>query len=197
MAARLRTSDWQRALPGVAGWSLSRGLKVLESICTSRTGMIAALRCHWSQARTLSTVTHFFDELTGGAQRSPVEPKVAPAAHSGAGLLTYLEQQARQVMGLTNSQRLHPDQPLFDAGLDSLAAVEFRNILAAEFRRPLSSTLLFDYPTLLALARFFGQQPEHLAPKSSSQTLPEEIEQLSESEAEALLTAELRIGDPR
>jgi acyl transferase domain-containing protein len=197
MASHVRTSDWQKALPGVAGWSPSRGLKALEAICTSQTGVIAALRCHWPQARTLSHITRFFDELTGGPQPTPVQNTEATVARSGAGLLAYLEQQARQVMGLSHAQRLQPDQPLFDAGLDSLAAVEFRNILAAEFHRPLSSTLLFDYPTLLALARFFGQEPERPAPKASGTTLQEEIEGLSESEAEALLAAELGIGDSR
>jgi NAD(P)-dependent dehydrogenase (short-subunit alcohol dehydrogenase family)/aryl carrier-like protein len=197
MAAQLQSSDLQGALPGVAGWSPAHGMKALESICTNRTGAIAALRCHWAQAKTLSQVTHLFDELTGGGQSAVVERQQTPAAQTGTGLLAYLEQQARQVIGLNDSQRLHPDQPLFDVGLDSLAAVEFRNILAAEFRRPLISTLLFDYPTLRALARFFEPQQTEPETPESTRTLQDEIEQLSDNEAEALLEAELGMGGPR
>jgi acyl transferase domain-containing protein/NADP-dependent 3-hydroxy acid dehydrogenase YdfG/pimeloyl-ACP methyl ester carboxylesterase len=44
------------------------------------------------------------------------------------------------------------DQPLKERGLDSLMAIELRNGIAAKIGRPLSATLLFDYPTVDALA---------------------------------------------
>ncbi|KAH8740316.1 type I fatty acid synthase, partial [Cryptosporidium ryanae] len=40
------------------------------------------------------------------------------------------------------------DQPLQDLGVDSLAALEFRNALSKKFNIKLSATTLFDYPTL-------------------------------------------------
>ena len=45
-----------------------------------------------------------------------------------------------------------PQQPLMEAGLDSLAAVELRNQLAARFSVDLAPTLSFDFPTAAALA---------------------------------------------
>ena len=65
-------------------------------------------------------------------------------------------------------------QPLMEAGLDSLAAVELRNQLASRFSVDLSPTLSFDFPTAAALA-------SHIASKtaaSSVETLPADDGQL-------------------
>jgi hypothetical protein len=76
-------------------------------------------------------------------------------------------------------------------GLDSLMALEMRNRLAAAFERPLGATLLFDHPTIGALADFLmpatGLPAEH--PRRDS--VFDEIAELSDEEAERLLEAEL------
>lgn len=46
------------------------------------------------------------------------------------------------------------DQPLMEAGLDSLGAVGLRNALGAKFGAELPPTMAFDYPTPAALAKF-------------------------------------------
>lgn len=48
------------------------------------------------------------------------------------------------------------DQPLMEAGLDSLGAVELRNKLTAKFTMELPATLVFDYPSIFALAEFLS-----------------------------------------
>ena len=50
------------------------------------------------------------------------------------------------------------DEPLMDAGLDSLGAVELRNGLTRSMGMELPGTLVFDYPSLGALQGFFEAQ---------------------------------------
>ena len=47
-----------------------------------------------------------------------------------------------------------PSEPLVGAGLDSLGSIELRDIISTEFRVELPSTLIFDHPTVDAIAQF-------------------------------------------
>jgi acyl transferase domain-containing protein len=47
-----------------------------------------------------------------------------------------------------------PDQPLMEAGMDSLGAVELRTTLNTTFNADFPATITFDYPTITALTTF-------------------------------------------
>ncbi|CDJ62038.1 Polyketide synthase, related [Eimeria necatrix] len=59
---------------------------------------------------------------------------------------------ARQVLGSSSPPSF--DKPLQDLGVDSLGAVEFRNLLSKKLGMKLSATTLFDYPTLNAITEY-------------------------------------------
>lgn len=85
---------------------------------------------------------NWLDELSG----------VLPAERRAV-LTERLRAVIRKVIGVAVNTRIEESKSLFDLGLDSLMAVEIKNILEGHFNQSLRSTLLFDYPTLEGLIK--------------------------------------------
>ncbi|MYW00427.1 acyl carrier protein, partial [Streptomyces sp. SID3343] len=80
-------------------------------------------------------------------------PAAASPDERGTLLLARVRTLAARVLGHRDeASEVDEDTRLADLGLDSLAAVELRNELAAWTGLTLPSTLLFDFPTPRALA---------------------------------------------
>jgi len=77
--------------------------------------------------------------------------RLPPPARREA-LQVHLREQVAQLLGLTLEQAPGLEQPLMQAGVDSLMTVQLRNGLRASLELDLPVTLLFDYPTIAVLA---------------------------------------------
>ncbi len=64
----------------------------------------------------------------------------------------YLDRSLRGILGLEEEEEIDPDESVFELGMDSLLAVEFRNRIARDLDRSLQPTLVYDFPTLRELA---------------------------------------------
>jgi acyl carrier protein len=97
------------------------------------------------------------------------------------------------VLGLGKSHFIDERQPLVRMGLDSLMAVEFRNRLVASLKRPLTATLLFDYPNLGRLTDYLEERSatQQTAPTETKDSYAETLDSLTDSQAEELLKEEL------
>ena len=85
-------------------------------------------------------------------------------------VLKMVSDVAREVIG----EEIDTSAPLMSAGLDSISATEFTGALAARFSMDLAPTILFDHPTLDALADFISSE---LASNAATETTFHEEEQ--------------------
>jgi acyl transferase domain-containing protein/NADPH:quinone reductase-like Zn-dependent oxidoreductase/aryl carrier-like protein len=71
-------------------------------------------------------------------------------------LRDFVREQTVQVLGIARVEDLDVNESLRQFGLDSLMAVELRNVLSRAVEQPLSATLTFDHPTVVALVEHLG-----------------------------------------
>jgi acyl transferase domain-containing protein len=143
------------------------------------------------------------EQPSGGQSELLRHLEAAPPGQRWDLLLAHVRDQVLKVLGLESSHSLSPRQGLFEAGLNSLAAVELMNHLQASIGQPLPTTLVFEYPTIKSLSEYLAQEIRFVGsvaiPNAKSQTdnggqetlALEELEQFSEEEAEALLIKKL------
>jgi hypothetical protein len=114
---------------------------------------------------------------------------------------------------VTSILRLPADDPpdaragLFDLGMDSLMALDFRRRLAQSLGLDarLPATLIFDHPNAESIARYLEHEwlrvppalPATTAAAARTKLSDDELAQLSDKEVEALLMERLESGAQR
>jgi acyl transferase domain-containing protein/short-subunit dehydrogenase len=123
----------------------------------------------------------------------------APAGQRHGLLARFVEERVVKALGLDPSRSPDRGRPLQELGLDSLLAIELRNVLSNGLGLPrrLPATLLFDYPSITAITDYLAgellpveDQPASASAGNSPAALAE-IADLSDEEAEAMLLKEL------
>jgi acyl carrier protein len=126
----------------------------------------------------------------------------APANKRHALLEAHIREQAIKVLGLSPTFKLDPNQGLATFGMDSLMTIELKNRLQVSVGQSLPSTLVFDYPTVVALAEYIernvlpvepGPQGSGGAgkPQEEQSEAASDLKEMSDAEAEAVLAREL------
>ena len=120
------------------------------------------------QAQTASIFEEFTSLTSSQNPSQPLSTATAAAASNSAvsasapsmtGLnaeqrLAYLKAEVASAVASVLGSIVSPTEPLMAAGLDSLGAVELKNALETHMGLELPSTLIFDYPSVNAIAGY-------------------------------------------
>ena len=185
MTGRLSDGDRARmARGGLAALTAAQGLALLdlavardEPVLVPARLELAGRRAAVARGERLSPLWHALIPPSGLA---PGSARPAATAEDGAALrqqlagrpatdqdtvvLDLVRGHVAVVLGHSAADAILPEQAFTDLGFDSLTAVELRNRLQGATGLPLPATLVFDYPTPAALARYLREQ---LAPPAA------------------------------
>jgi acyl carrier protein len=196
----------------VADISPGEGLLAFERILREAPVRAVVARLDWPEFARQFTVAgqpfyaeFAYDEQPAKFDAAPAAPaalldclrRVLPGERQAA-VFEIVHTLALKVLGVAESRKLNPRQPLNELGLDSIMALELRNSLSTAAGRDLPATLLFDYPTLETVTAFLIREigedaapPRAAVEAADSDPLRAEVESLSEDQAEESLLKEL------
>jgi polyketide synthase 12/myxalamid-type polyketide synthase MxaB len=200
-------------LQGLGMMTPAEGIAALEAALESGRPQVAAALIDWEQLRgrrAYGGASSLLDHLlmSGPAPVVAAGPGLkqrlieAPESRRAPLLAAHVTTRVARILGLDARSVLDPRRPLQEIGLDSLMAVELRNLLRAdlELDTPLTPTLVFDHPTVQAIAEHLVRDVLALEPAASApdDVAPapvealDQIEQLSDEEVERLFAQRLR-----
>lgn len=146
--------------------TVDTGLEIMEKIiCSCTLPQVAVLPMNWKVFLTrFNKSIPFFDQLeiedsVKGDDILLIDALESIDAHERLDVLeSYIKQYVRSVIGLSESSKISNEMSVFDLGLDSLMAVELKNLIEKNIKKKLRSTLLFDYPTITSLLSYMSKE---------------------------------------
>ncbi|NEQ43493.1 MAG: type I polyketide synthase [Leptolyngbya sp. SIOISBB] len=216
MAAALQSRDQSRwAAQGVGLIKPQQGTRVLGQLLTETDkAQVLVLPVDWSRYLAqmppgmvpplLESFAADYLATGDGAAAFLQELQAAAFSQRKPMLLDHVRSSLAKVLGLSTSEGLDPQQGLADLGMDSLMAVELRNRLQTSLGCAVPPTAVLDHPTIAALVDYLAgvlaiaadaSMPDQEFPEDEQLDTDEDseppTEQLSDSEAEALLLEKL------
>ncbi len=165
MGAGLSPADLARmARAGMPALPIADGLALFDAALRADAALVVPMKLDTAVLRTTADVP----ALLRGLVRAPKRRTAAKASAESAQwsrkllglstedqdrlLLDLVRGRVATVLGYRDASVVEPGRGLVEMGLDSLSAVELRNSLGSATGLRLPATVVFDYPTSLALA---------------------------------------------
>jgi myxalamid-type polyketide synthase MxaB len=177
---------------GIKPIAPENAIAILEKLLSHPPTQIAVMAIDWLKWSTKHSVTPLYSELIPQTPNNYLQPI---SDRDKSQLIRSISNSVAQVLGIKNVEEIEIDRTFADLGLDSLSYVELRNKLQITLEINLSTTAIFDYPSIRSIADYIYKIliPDSITNTADNLDLDSiELEDLSEAEAEALLLQELK-----
>ncbi|NUT41653.1 MAG: KR domain-containing protein, partial [Thermoactinospora sp.] len=152
MAGDLAETDLRRMeRAGIKPLSVQEGLALFDAALS--TGEPNLVPARFAKARTRPQARRTRSAQSLSERLATMDPEQLHAT-----LVDFVREQVAVVLGFADASAVEPRRRFQDLGFDSLTAVELRNQLSAATGLRLPATLIFDYPSPLALTQFVLEQ---------------------------------------
>jgi NADPH:quinone reductase-like Zn-dependent oxidoreductase len=149
----------------------------LNEIVAQGTAQATVIKANWQRAAKLfgssrpPMLEHLLPKpgaVAGSDNALLKQLSDVPSGQRGRFVTEHLQRELQQILGL--AQPPAPESGFLELGMDSLMAVELRNRLMGQFGSAfaISSTIVFDYPTIRALAEYLASHVSESAPKPAA-----------------------------
>ena len=166
MAARLASQFQSRIRSlGMSSIPPEQGLEVLTQLLAESATQVGVIPINWSQfvaqlpaGMTMPVLSEFTTSQSVVAETKNneflLELQKAKASDRPQIMTNYLQGMVGKLLGFSEEQLPDTQLGFFDMGMDSLLSLELRNLLQKSFGCSVSSTVLFEYTNIEALAEY-------------------------------------------
>ena len=190
---------------GMQALSPAQALHWFEKLLSADEIQVGVMPIDWAVFRNEFSCSSFLRDLLPSASAGPGKPPLllerlalAPPGEQWQILAGEVRRQVAAILGFASDAEIDSRQRFFDAGIDSLTAIELKNRLSAAVGSNLRSTLIFDFPTVTSLTEYLGREVLALAAPSEpvpghteDAALLQEVAAMSDAQIEALIALEL------
>jgi acyl transferase domain-containing protein/acyl-CoA synthetase (AMP-forming)/AMP-acid ligase II/short-subunit dehydrogenase/acyl carrier protein len=186
---------------GINSIAPQQGIGLLGQLLTQNTPQIGIIPIDWSQWQTNHNVTQYYQNLATNKTVSSNNNYKQQLVNANPQqrqqlLIKQISEQVGKILGINNPKDLDLELGFTELGLDSLGSVELRNKLQTNYDVKLAASITYNYSNLKAIANYlcsilFTEKREQNLANIANKSPKNYVENLSESEAEALLLAEL------
>ena len=192
---------------GLKAISADDGMKMLGQLMEGTRAHVAPMRIDWQRLAATVPPQPLWSELASppvAAEQGPSvvleQLRAAPPGDRLDLLVAHLRSEVAAVLGWGADSRVGRRQKLFELGMDSLTSVELRHRLQRNLACSLPLTVVFDYPTVDALAQFIvGQMSLPEEKPAPSEPVPTSLDAgadrlaaMSDEEVESLLAVKFK-----
>lgn len=170
--------------------SVSSGLDMLKQMISlaNTIPQVAISPMDWPKyMKRVNKHVSFFDDVADSTLNKEEENKLSLMdvldsvdSHDKLNVLeNSIKEYIRTVIGLRESVEIDTNVSIFDFGLDSLMAVELKNLIEKNVKIKLRSTLLFDYPNVKSLVGYLSQKIPSIQLDSHNEIVTESGDRVS------------------